>query len=308
MIVVTTPTGNVGSQLLAELLKAETEPLRVIVRDPSRMPGAVRDQVQVIVGSHDDPAVLDQALDGAQGLFWLIPPSMRASSAKDYYLSFAQPAAAAIRRHEVGHVVGISSAGWDFPHPAGLLSAAHAMDAELETCGAAYRSLGMGFYMENLLRPLPRMISDGVLSVPLSPDRPLAVIATQDIAAVAAGLLLDRSWEGTDHTAVLGDNLTPNQMAATISDVLGSQVTFEQADLEQQTAFTIKRGVPEGMARDFTAMYWAQQNGIYDEDWSHATPTPTSFQTWCETVLEDVPDGVELRWRSGCDVTTRARR
>jgi uncharacterized protein YbjT (DUF2867 family) len=162
--------------------------------------------------------------------------------------------------------------------------------------------------MENLLRPLPRMISDGVLSVPLSPDRPLAVIATQDIAAVAAGLLLDRSWEGTDHIAVLGDNLTPHQMAATISDVLGSQVTFEQADLEQQTASTIKRGVPEGMARDFTAMYWAQQNGIYDEDWSHATPTPTSFQTWCETVLEDVPDGVELRWRSGCDVTTRARR
>jgi hypothetical protein len=23
---------------------------------------------------------------------------------------------------------------------------------------------------------------------------------------------------------------------------------------------------------------------------------------------EDVPDGVELRWRSGCDVTTRRRR
>jgi uncharacterized protein YbjT (DUF2867 family) len=196
MIVVTTPTGNVGGQLLPELLDAETEPLRVVVRDPSRLPDAVRHRVQVIVGSHDDPAALDQALDGAQGLFWLIPPSMRASSANEYYLSFARPAVAAIRRYQVGHVVGISSAGWDFPHPAGLLSAAHAMDAELETSGAAYRSLGMGFYMENLLRPLPRMISDGVLSMPLSPDRPLAVIATQDIAAVAAGLLLDRSWEG----------------------------------------------------------------------------------------------------------------
>ena len=79
MIVVTTPTGNVGSQLLAELLNAETESLRVIVRDPSRLDDAVRDQVQVIVGSHADPAVLDQALDGAQGLFWLVPPSMRAS-------------------------------------------------------------------------------------------------------------------------------------------------------------------------------------------------------------------------------------
>jgi uncharacterized protein YbjT (DUF2867 family) len=285
MIVVTTPTGNVGSQLLAELLKAETEPLRVIVRDPSRLPDTVREQVQLIVGSHQDPAVLDQALDDAQGLFWLIPPSMRASSANEYYLSFAQPAVAAIRRCQVGHVVGISSAGWDFRHPAGLLSAAHAMDAELETSRAAYRSLGMGFYMENLLRPLPRMISDGALSLPLSPDRPLAVIATQDIAAVAAGLLLDRSWKGTDHIPVFGDNLTPNEMAATISDVLGSQVTFEQADLDQQTASMIKRGAPEGMARDFTAMYWAQQNGIYEEDWTHATPTPTSFRTWCETVL-----------------------
>jgi uncharacterized protein YbjT (DUF2867 family) len=272
MIVVTTPTGNVGSQLLAELLNAKTEPLRVIVRDPSRLQATVRDQVQVIVGIHDDPAVLDHALDGARGLFWLVPPSMRASSAEEYYLSFTRPAVEEIRRHQVGHVVGISSAGWNWPHPAGLLSAAHAMDAE--------------FYMENLLRPLAQMTSEGVLSLPLNPDRPLALIATQDIAAIAAGLLLDRTWDGTDHIPVFSpDHLTPNAMAATISDVLGSQVTFEQADLEQVTASTIKRGVPEGMAHDFAAMYQAQQDGIYDEDWSHATPTPTSFRTWCETVL-----------------------
>jgi uncharacterized protein YbjT (DUF2867 family) len=285
MIVVTTPTGNVGSQLLAELLKAETQALRVIVRDPSRLEDTVRDRVEVIVGSHNDPAVLDRALDGARGLFWLIPPSMRASSAEEYYLSFTRPAVKAIRRHHVGHVVGVSSAGWNWPHPAGLLSAAQAMDAEIENCGAAYRSLGMGFYMENLLRPLPQMTSEGVLSLPLNPERPLATIATQDIAAIAAGLLLDRTWGGTDRIPVFGDNLTPNEMSAIISDVLGLQVTFEQADLEQATASMIKRGVPEGMARDFTAMYWAQQNGIYEEDWSHSTPTPTSFRTWCETVL-----------------------
>jgi uncharacterized protein YbjT (DUF2867 family) len=286
MIVVTAPTGNVGSQLLTELLNARTESMRVIVRDPSRLPDAVRDQVQVIAGSHEDRAVLDQALDGAQALFWLIPPSMRASSAKEHYLSFTRPAVAAIRQHQVGHVVGISSAGRTWPHPAGLLSAAHAMDAELERSGAAYRSLGMPFYMENLLRPLPQMLSQGVLSLPLLPDRPLPTVATRDIAATAAGLLMDRDWEGADQIPVFGpDHLTPNEMAVTVSDVLGSQVTFEQADLEQVTASTIQRGVPEGMARDFAEMYQAQQNGIYDEDWSHANPTPTSFRTWCETVL-----------------------
>ncbi len=285
MIVVTTPTGDVGGQVLAELLNTGTEPLRVIVRDPARLPETICDRVEVVVGSHADPAVLDQALDGAEGLFWLVPPSMRAASAEEYYLSFTRPAVEAITRDHVGHVVGISSAGWNFPHPAGLLSAAHAMDRELESTGTAYRSLGMGFYMENLIRPLPRMLSDGVLSLPLIPDRPLATIATRDIAQVAAGLLSDRSWEEVEHIPVFGDNLTPTEMAATVSDVLGTKVSFEQADLEQQTTSTIQRGVPEGMARDFIAMYRAQQNGIYDEDWVRATPTPTSFRAWCETVL-----------------------
>jgi uncharacterized protein YbjT (DUF2867 family) len=286
MIVVTTPTGNVGSQLLAELLNAGTEPLRVIVRDPSRLDDAIRDRVQVIAGSHDNPAVLDQALDGAQGLFWLVPPTMQGNSAEEYYLSFARPAATAIRRYQVGHVVGISSAGRNWPHPAGLLSAAHAMDVELEGSGAAYRSLGMPFYMENLLRPLPRMISQGVLSLPYSPDRPLATIATQDIAATAAQLLIDRSWEGTDQIPVFGpDHLTPTEMAATISEVLGTQVTYEQADIEQLTATHIQRGASEGMARGFAGMYQAQENGMYDEDWSHTSPKSTTFRTWCETVL-----------------------
>jgi uncharacterized protein YbjT (DUF2867 family) len=286
MIVVTTPTGNVGSRLVAGLLSAGTEPLRVIVRDPSRLDSTVRDKVQVIAGSHGEPAVLDQALDGAQGLFWLVPPSMRASSAEEYYLAFTRPAAEAIRRHRVGHVVGISSAGWNWPHPAGLLSAAHAMDAELESSGAAYRSLGMPFYMENLLRPLPQMTSEGVLSLPLVSDRPLPTVATRDIASTAVGLLLDRAWEGTDRIPVFGpDHLTPDEMAATIGTVLESRVIFEQADLDGQTAAMIQRGTPEGMARDFAGMYQAQQDGIYDEDWAEASPSPTSFQIWCETVL-----------------------
>ena len=51
MIVVTTPTGNVGSQLLAELLNAETQPLRVIVRDPSRLDDASRSSA----GDHRQP-------------------------------------------------------------------------------------------------------------------------------------------------------------------------------------------------------------------------------------------------------------
>jgi len=58
LIVVTTPTGQIGSQLIVRLLGAEAS-VRVIVRDASRLTGSVRERVAVVEGSHDDPAVLD---------------------------------------------------------------------------------------------------------------------------------------------------------------------------------------------------------------------------------------------------------
>ena len=57
MIVVTTPTGNIGSQVLRDLL-ASKETIRVIARDPGRLsPEALR-RVEVVVGSHGDSAAV----------------------------------------------------------------------------------------------------------------------------------------------------------------------------------------------------------------------------------------------------------
>jgi len=195
LIVVTTPTGQIGSQLVPHLL-AEGQPVRVIVRDASKLDHRVRKRVEVVEGSHNDPAVLDLALPGAAALFWLVPPNPHASSAEAHYLDFARAGSDAIRRHRVGQVVGVSSAGHRWPKPAGLLSAAFAMDAELERSGAAYRALSMPFYMENLDRNLDTIREQGVFSLTYAADRPLAMIATRDVAQTAAVLLIDRSWTG----------------------------------------------------------------------------------------------------------------
>jgi uncharacterized protein YbjT (DUF2867 family) len=44
MIVITAPTGNIGHQVLANVLAGD-EPVRVIVRDPAKLPAGVRDRV-----------------------------------------------------------------------------------------------------------------------------------------------------------------------------------------------------------------------------------------------------------------------
>jgi uncharacterized protein YbjT (DUF2867 family) len=286
MIVVTAPTGQIGRQLVRQLLDQDQE-VRVIVRDASRLEGTVRARVQAVEGSHGDPAVLDQALPGAAALFWLVPPDPQAPSAMEHYLRFARAGAAAAARHHVGHIVGVSSAGHGWRPAAGVLSAAFAMDAELGTSGAAYRALSMPFYMENLLGQRDAIRRQGAFYLTCAADRPLASVATRDIASVAAGLLTGLSWAGQQNLPVFGpDRLTPDGMAAVISQELGRPVGYRRMSLDEFASRLRSRGATDQAVRDRTEMFAAQDQGIYDADWAAATPTATGFRTWCREVLK----------------------
>ena len=74
MIVVTAPTGLIGHQVLDNVLKGGGEPVRVVARDPSRLPPHVRERVEVVEGSHGDRDVVDHAFAGTDSVFWLVPP------------------------------------------------------------------------------------------------------------------------------------------------------------------------------------------------------------------------------------------
>lgn len=290
MIVVTTPTGQIGGQLIRRLLD-QGRKVRVIARDASRLDDSVRERVETVVGPHDDPAVLDEALPGAEALFWLVPPNPRAPSAQAHYLRFARAAAAAVARHDIGHVVGVSSAGHGWPDPAGVLSAAFAMDAVLSRSGAAYRALSMPYYMENLLRQLDTICEQGAFYLTWAGDLPLATIATKDIAGVAAGLLTDLSWTGQENTPVFGpDRLTPDGMAEVIGQELGRPVAYRRMSMDDYASLLRSQGAGDQAIQDLTEAFAAQDHGIYDEDWASADPTPTDFRTWCREVLKPAAD------------------
>src|SRR4030095_2044411 len=106
MIIVTTPTGAIGHQVLVNVTRGD-ETIRVIVRDPSRLSSQVREQVDVVQGSHSDRATVDRAFAGADTVFWLVPPDPRAPSVDAAYVDFTRPACAAFKRHGIKRVVGI---------------------------------------------------------------------------------------------------------------------------------------------------------------------------------------------------------
>ena len=287
MIVITTPTGLVGRQVLGHLLESG-EPIRVIAHDPSRLTSRVRERVEVVPGSHGDSDVVDRAFAGADCVFWLVPPDPQADSVAAAYVDFTRPACDAFQRHQVKRVVGVSALGRGVARNAGLVSASLAMDDLIASTGVGYRALTMPSFMDNILRQIAPIRSQGIFFSPISGDRKLPTCATRDIAAAAARLLLDDSWSGQDSVPVLGpEDLSFNDLARIMSEVLGKPVRFQQVPAEDFRVTLTGRGMSEAMAQGTVDMLLAKNEGLDNaEPRTPQSTTPTSFRQWCEEVLK----------------------
>jgi uncharacterized protein YbjT (DUF2867 family) len=289
MIVITGPTGQIGHQVLENVL-GSGEPIRVIARHPSRLPAHVRARVEVVPGSHGDVDVVNEAFAGADAVFWLVPPDPRADSADGAYLDFTRPACDAFKRHEVDRVVGVSALGRGTPWAAnaGLVTASLKMDDLIASTGVSYRALTMPSFMDNLLRQVEPIRNQGIFSLPISGDLKQPSCATRDIATTAARLLLDQSWSGGSSVPVLGpEDLSYNDMAQTMSDVLGRPVRFQQIPAEAFRARLLQRGMSEAMAQAYLDMWVAYDHGLDTaEQRTPQSTTPTTFRQWCEEVLK----------------------
>jgi uncharacterized protein YbjT (DUF2867 family) len=289
MIVITTPAGQIGSQVLENLMDTG-EHLRLVARDLSRIPPDTRQRVEVIEGSHGDPAVVDKAFDGADAVFWLTPPDPRAESVEAAFVGFTRPAAEAFSRHGVRRVVGVSALGRGTPWAAraGYVAGSLAMDDLIASSGAAYRALTNPSFMDNIARQAESIKNQGMFFSPIDGDRKLPAVATRDIAAAASRLLLDDTWSGAGEVPLLGpEDLSFNDMAEIISEVLGTQVRFHQTTFEAYKDRFVGFGMTDAMAQGMTDMAWAKNEGL--DNAVQRTPensTPTSFRQWCKQVLK----------------------
>jgi uncharacterized protein YbjT (DUF2867 family) len=290
MIVITAPTGAIGHQVLENVLHGGG-PVRVIARDPVRLPAHVRERIEVVQGSHGDIDVVNRAFAGADAVFWLVPPDPKAKSVQAAYVDFTQPACAALKRHGVKRVVDIAPLGRGLPiaEHAGFVTASLAMDDLIASTGVDFRALTMPSFMDNILMQLGPIKTKGIFLSPIDGDRKLPACATRDIAAVAARLLLDDpSWSGQGHVAVLGpEDLSFNDMAQIMSVVLGRPVRFQQIPFEVYKARFVELGMSDAMAQGMTDMAAAKNEGLDNaEPRTPENTTPTSFRQWCETVLK----------------------
>ncbi|VVT01032.1 NAD(P)H-binding protein [Erythrobacter sp. EC-HK427] len=285
MIVITAPTGDIGTQVTEQILTSG-KPFRVIARDPSRLPTQIKECGDIVEGSHRDRETLERAFDGATRLFWLVPSDPAATDAEAAYVGFSEAAAQLLPSSGITHVVSISALGRGWPDDAGHASASIRMDDMLKATGVNYAALACASLMSNVLRQADSIRETGTFCYPANADLKLRHVAPEDVAQVSVRLLLDGSWSGVHEVPMIGpEELTFIRMARILSGVVGHAVNYVEISMAEMKEAMLQSGASEGMALAMIEMLKAKNAGLDQtavrtaEDIANS---PTNFRTWAE--------------------------
>ncbi|ARF59119.1 NAD(P)H-binding protein [Streptomyces gilvosporeus] len=219
-ILVTGATGNVGRQVVSQLIAAHSGTVRALTRNPAA--AELPDDVDIRQGDLGDPSALEAALEGANAVFLMWP------------FHHADPAAAVvdvIKRH-AQRVVFLSSGAVQTglaperqPHPVGR---SHGRVEQLiEESGLRWTHLRPSTFAANTLWWAPQIRTADVVHGAYG-DVPMALLHEADIAAVAVHALTEDGHDRAIHILTGPEVLTQAEQVRTIGQVLNRPLQWQE--------------------------------------------------------------------------------
>jgi len=284
MFAITGATGNTGG-VVAEKLLAQGEKVRVIGRDTTRLAKFVQKGAEVFAGDITDAASLSRAFDGANAVYALAPPNIGSSDVRAYQERVSNALGSALANASVSYAVVLSSVGADKPDKTGPVVGLHNLEQTLNgVSGLNAVYLRAGYFMENLLPQTEVIQNFGIVGGPIRPDLRLPLIATRDIGAVAAGLLLKLDFTGKEARELLGQrDVSYQEIASVIGKAIGKpQLAYSQLPPQQLKPAFVQMGMSSNMADLLLEMSEALNSGYMTalETRSARNTTPTSLETF----------------------------
>lgn len=283
MIVITTPTGTLGSRILRQLILSDQR-LRVVARYPEKIPQPFRDCIEVIEGSLEDEKFLTRALSDARALFWCQPDPVSSPDYFEAYRGLARNLKSALEISSVGHVVAISAAGGNAITGAGTISALHEMELILSEASPSFRFLRCGAFFENLFWQRQTIIQDGSFSYPVRADAQIPQVAADDIANLASALLLGQKWTGKETVTLAGPRDTSyREVAEILSLETGKSIEFRTIDRSEFERGLISQGWSMDAAKRLADMFDYLDNRYESDAFIDRSLTPTELSDWVKT-------------------------
>ena len=260
MFVVVGATGNTGS-VVAETLLARKQPVRVVVRSADKGTSWKAKGAEIAVASLDDVPALTKAFEGANGVYLLVPPNYGASAWLAEQHQRMDQAAAAVKASGISHVVFLSSIGGQIPEGTGPIRAARYGEQKLGAVAQNLTILRPCYFMQNWAPGIGMAKGQGVLPTFIAPTAKVPMISTKDIGRVGAELLL-AGGRGKQIVELAGPvDYSPDQVAATLSQLLGRTVSTQHAPLSAVVPTFTSFGFSDEAAKLFEEMYTSFSQG-----------------------------------------------
>jgi uncharacterized protein YbjT (DUF2867 family) len=285
-VVVTAPSGHVGSRVVRLLIQAGVRPT-LLARHPGRLDPAVREHADMVEADLGDAAAVVRATRDADALFWLEPQT--ADPGADpvaRYSMLGGTAARAVTENGVGRTVFLSSIGAEMRSGAGEIDGLARTEEQLDATGATVLHLRCGMFFTNLLWELDS-IRDGVLRASMPLDYAQPWVDPRDIGEIAAARLLSGDWSGRQVQAVHGpEDLTLSQVAGIIGQATGRRVRAETISQDVVRESLRSAGFGERQVEGIAGMSAVTREDFVAEDKrSIVTTTPTTLAAWAHAHL-----------------------
>jgi uncharacterized protein YbjT (DUF2867 family) len=256
MITVMGATGHTGKKITEALLETG-EQVRALGRSESRLAEFTSAGAEVLSGEATDAAFLAKAFRGADAVYTLLPTDRRAPDYRAEQDRQGEAIVKAIRESGVHYVAALSSLGADLSEGTGVIAGLHAQEERLKgLVGTNVLLLRPVSFFENFYDALGLIKHEGINADSVAPDLAIPMVATCDIANVAAKALKARDWKGVVVRELLGPcDLSYAEATRILGERIGKpDLNYVQFSYADEAKALVQAGLSESFAELYVAM------------------------------------------------------
>jgi uncharacterized protein YbjT (DUF2867 family) len=274
MFLITGATGNVGSELVDQVL-ANGNSVRVFTRDRAKV-AHWKNQIEVAIGTFDAPESFRRAAAGIEAVFL-----MNGGLAIGNLSQLLTP----LKTEDQPHIVFLSSSLANDPNRFQIGRKHLEQEETIRASGLAAHFIRPGGFMSNTFQWAGSIKTQGLVYNAMGTGKS-ASIAPEDIAEVAAKILITPDGFG-EVLELTGDELlTVPEQVEILAHVLGKRIQCVDVSIETFIDGMIRNGLSPQLA----AAVGESLTAIRDGQGGHRTDTaqrilgrrPTTFAAWAQ--------------------------
>ena len=290
-IVILGATGTVGSKISENLLN-EGHQVTVIARHAERLEKFRSMGAEIIAGDVNDVETLTNAFKNADSAFVLIPDNVKAENTRAYQRQVTGKLIEVIEKSGIKYIVNMSSLGSHMHEGNGMMGGTGEQEVRLnQLADVNVLHIRSAYFMENFLRTIPLVKNKGINGTATDGDHSIPMVATKDVAKIAASHLANLDFNGKSVHAVMGPrNYTMREFTTIVGKAIGnSDLPYVKIPVEQAKQIFLSNGFAEDFVDNLLGMAVAIKEGIFNyQKRDDFTTTPTTAEQFATEVYAPI--------------------